>query len=70
MREGSDVNHTLSSFRKYLVKLLLNTNGYHPSNEFINPTSKYPEKKKELERLANSLSENDNPVLMLVKLKE
>jgi hypothetical protein len=32
-------------------------------------TSKYPEKKKELEKLANSLNENANPVLMLVKLK-
>ena len=31
---------------------------------------KYPEKKKQLEQLANSLDENDNPVLMLVKLKE
>lgn len=36
---------------------------------FKNSTPKYPEKKKELEKLANSLNENDNPVLMLVKLK-
>jgi hypothetical protein len=40
------------------------------SNEFKNSTPKFPEKKKELEKLANSLNENDNPVLMLVKLKE
>jgi hypothetical protein len=40
------------------------------SNEFKNATPKLPEKKKELEQLANSLDENDNPVLMLVKLKE
>nr|WP_319512072.1 6-bladed beta-propeller [uncultured Draconibacterium sp.] len=40
------------------------------SNEFKNATPKYPEKKKELVQLANSLNENDNPVLMLVKLKE
>jgi hypothetical protein len=40
------------------------------SRTFKNSTPKYPEKKKELERLANSLDENDNPVLMLVKLKE
>ncbi len=40
------------------------------SDEFKNSTPKYPEKKKELEQLANSLDENDNPVLMLVKLKE
>ena len=40
------------------------------SNDFKNSTPKSPEKKKELEQLANSLNENDNPVLMLVKLKE
>lgn len=40
------------------------------SNDFKNSTSKSPEKKKELEQLANSLNENDNPVLMLLKLKE
>ena len=40
------------------------------SDEFKNSTPQYPEKKKELEKLANSLNENDNPVLMLVKLKE
>ncbi len=40
------------------------------SDAFKNSTPKYPEKKKQLEQLANSLDENDNPVLMLVKLKE
>ena len=30
----------------------------------------YPEKKKELEKLANSLKETDNPVLILVSLKK
>lgn len=40
------------------------------SEDFKNSTPKYPEKKKELEQLANRLNENDNPVLMLVKLKE
>ncbi len=40
------------------------------SSDFKNSTPKYPEKKKELEQLANSLNENDNPVLMLVKLKK
>lgn len=43
---------------------------YVASNEFKISTTKYPEKKKKLEQLANSLDENDNPVLMLVKLKE
>ena len=40
------------------------------SEEFKNSTTKYPKKKKELEQLANKLNENDNPVLMLVKLKD
>jgi len=40
------------------------------SQSFKESIPKYPEKKKELEQLANSLDENDNPVLMLVKLKE
>jgi hypothetical protein len=39
------------------------------SDAFKNSTPKHPEKKKELEQLAASLDENDNPVLMLVKLK-
>ena len=40
------------------------------SNDFKKATPKYPEKKKELEQLANRLNENDNPVLMIVKLKD
>ncbi len=40
------------------------------SAAFKSSTPKYPEKKKELEKLANSLKDDDNPVLMLVKLKE
>jgi hypothetical protein len=40
------------------------------SDEFRNSNPKYPEKKKELEKLANSLKETDNPVLMLVRLKK
>lgn len=42
----------------------------HVSSEaFKNSTPKYPEKKKEPEKLAASLKETDNPVLMLVTLK-
>ena len=40
------------------------------SDAFKNSIPKYPEKKKELERLANSLKDTDNPVLVLVKLKK
>jgi len=40
------------------------------SDEFKNSSPLYPEKKKELENLANSLKETDNPVLILVSLKK
>lgn len=40
------------------------------SNEFKNSTPKYPQKKKELEELANSLEETDNQVFMIVRLKK
>ena len=40
------------------------------SKAFINSTPKYPEKKKELEKLANSLKATDNSILILVKLKK
>jgi hypothetical protein len=39
-------------------------------SEFKTSIPKYPEKKKELEKLANSLKETDNPVLILVRLRE
>ena len=40
------------------------------SEVFKNSTSRYPEKKKELEKLALGLKENDNPILMITKLKD
>lgn len=40
------------------------------TQSFLTSRPKYPEKKKELEKLANSLNDNDNEVLMVVKLKE
>lgn len=44
---------------------------YHiASRIFKNSTPKYPEKKDALSTLADNLNENDNPVLMLVRLKE
>jgi hypothetical protein len=42
---------------------------YFASNEFKESTPKYPEKKTELEKLAGSLKETDNPILVLVRLK-
>lgn len=43
---------------------------YISSNEFVNAVPKYPEKKRALEKLANSLKESDNPVLMTIRLKK
>jgi hypothetical protein len=40
------------------------------SDEFINSNPKLPAKKKEFEKLAASLKETDNPVLMMVRLKK
>ena len=40
------------------------------SDDFKNGVAKYPEKKKQLEELANSLTVFDNPVLMFVTFKE
>ncbi len=43
---------------------------YIASDAFKESNPIYPEKKRELEKLANSLKETDNPVLILVKLKK
>jgi len=40
------------------------------SKQFNSSAPKYPEKKKELEKLAKILNETDNPVLVLLKLKK
>ena len=61
---AKDKNTVISWINAYELK------DYVRSEDFKNSTPKYPEKKTELEKLANSLDENDNPVLMLVKLKE
>lgn len=67
--------HPISSFNVgnnfYLVSWFFpyELHNHIRSKYFKNSIPKYPEKKKELEKLANSLDENDNPVLMLVKLK-
>ena len=40
------------------------------SRAFKNSTPRYPEKKKELEKLANGLNDSDNPVLILCTFKK
>jgi hypothetical protein len=64
LKMTKDDNTVLSWINAYELKQHIE------SKDFKNSTPKYPEKKKELEQLANSLDENDNTVLMLVKLKE
>jgi len=60
------------SGREYMVGLVYpyQIKAMVASEEFKNSTPKYPEKKKELEKLANSLKETDNPVLVMVRLKK
>jgi hypothetical protein len=65
-------NYFAINRNEYLVETIqpFQLKAHIATNEFKNSTPKFPEKKKALEKLANSLDENDNPVLMLVKLKE
>ena len=63
-RYSKDGNLLVSWINPYELKSYIN------SKSFKDYTPKFPEKKKELKKLANSLDENDNPVLMLVKLKK
>ena len=67
------MKNTISGYDDKTIFPLMNTTGlitYFNSVRFQNLPPKYPENKKESKELANSLDENDNPVLMLVKLKE
>lgn len=66
------VNYYIENNREYLIGFIdvLPLKTYVSSDEFKNSVPKYPEKKKELEKLANSLKETDNPVLMMVRLKK
>jgi len=58
--------------REYIVALVdpseLKT--HIASNEFAEVVPKYPEKKKELVKLAKGVKETDNPILMIVRLKK
>lgn len=62
--DENDSEYITSLINPFVLK------AYISSVEFKNKVPKYPEKKKELEKLANGLKETDNPVLMLVKLKK
>lgn len=63
-------NYCIDGSTLLMIISVYKLKAYINSAVFKNTKPKYPEKKNELEKLANSLNENDNPVLMLVKLKE
>lgn len=68
----SEIKYYFENNEEYFTTLInpFDLIKYISSDEFKILTPKYPEKKKELERLANSLKETDNPVLMMVRLKK
>lgn len=67
----TNLNYYSENKQEFIYTLVqpFNLKLYITGDEFKNSTPKYLKKKKELIKLANSLNENDNPVLMLVKLK-
>jgi hypothetical protein len=68
----SDIKYYSENGEEFITTLInpFDLKVYLTSDEFKNTVPKYPEKKKELEKLANSLKETDNPVLMIVRLKK
>jgi hypothetical protein len=66
------VSYFAENEREYMIGILdpNKIKTHIAGTEFMNSVPKYPEKKKELEKLANSLKETDNPVLMMVRLKK
>jgi hypothetical protein len=65
-------NYFEENGQEYMIELLLPhiLKNYVASSEFKNSIPKYPENKKELEKLANGIKETDNPILVMVKLKK
>lgn len=57
---------------EYITSLIepIKLKSYVSIEEFAESVAKYPEKKKELKKLADSLKETDNPVLIMVRLKK
>ena len=66
------ISYMVDNGKEYVIEFIdsFQLKAHIKSDEFKSAVPKYPEKKKELEKLANSLKETDNPVLMLVRLKE
>jgi len=66
------INYYEENDSEYIITLIspFDLKVYLSTDEFKNTVPKYPEKKKELEKLTASLKEVDNPVLMMVRLKK
>ena len=60
----NEQEYVIGFFDPYKLKI------HVASETFEKSVPTYPEKKRELEKLANSLKETDNPVLVLVRLKK
>jgi hypothetical protein len=69
---NEDIKYYYLNGEEFLITLInpFDLKSLVSSNKFKNSTPKFPKKKKELEKLANSLKETDNPVLMMVRLKK
>ncbi|HPR73630.1 MAG TPA: hypothetical protein P5180_12950 [Bacteroidales bacterium] len=66
LEEYKILNIVLQNDSENYLSSLMN---HSKSETFKNIQPVYPEKKKEFEKLADSLKETDNPVLVLVRLK-
>jgi len=69
---SESISYYFENGKEYIVQLLTSFDliRYLLSDAFKDTIPKYPDKKKELEKLAESLKETDNPVLMMVRLKK
>jgi hypothetical protein len=65
-------SYSVENGHEYLIGVVSSYKilAYLASDAFKNSNPKYPEKKKELENLANILKETDNPILMMVRLRK
>jgi hypothetical protein len=65
------ISYFVENGQEYLIGSVnaFQLKAYVASDIFKNSVPKYPEKKKELEKMVNKLNETDNPILMIVRLK-
>lgn len=68
---GRDINYYAEGEREYLIQLInpIDMKTCVSSHSFIEAIPKSLDKKVEFQKLVNTLSETDNPVLMMARLK-